>query len=112
MPGKRPLPASATPGRRRSAENNLAGAGQQRGRAAPWGSAAALGEQVLEFGAERRPEVVARQPVGDVGGEEADLRAAVEAAALELEPVERLLLGEPDHGVGELDLAARAARLV
>ena len=68
-------------------------------------------EQLLQRRPECRRDVVARERIGDVGGEEADLRAAVEAAAFELQAVERLLLGEPDHRVGELDLAAGAALL-
>jgi hypothetical protein len=36
-------------------------------------------------------------------------RAAVKAAALELQPVERLQRSEPDHCVGELNLATGAA---
>ena len=56
-------------------------------------------------------DVGARQRVGDVGGEEADLGAAVEALAFEFQAVERLLLGKLDHRVGELDFAAGAALL-
>src|SRR5215468_9253679 len=48
---------------------------------------------------------------GDVGAQEAGLRAAVVALAFELHAVEFLLLCEPDHRVGELDLAAGAALL-
>src|SRR4029079_16280671 len=51
------------------------------------------------------------QAVGDVGAEEAGLGAAIMALALELDAVEFLRLGEADHGVGELDLAAGAALL-
>src|SRR5262249_20926684 len=68
-------------------------------------------QQLLELGVERRRDVLALARVGHVGGEEAALRAAVEGAAFELEPIERLPLGELDHGVGELNLAARAALL-
>src|SRR5215831_12051648 len=68
--------------------------------------------QPLELGAEIRRDVLARQRVGDVGGEEADLRAAVKTLAGELEAEERLRLGQAHHAVGELDLAAGAARLV
>src|SRR5262249_16001717 len=75
--------------------------------AAPAGSA--LAEYVLELGTEARCDVAALERVGDVGGEKADLRSAIEALALELEPEERLHLGEADHRVGELDLAAGAA---
>src|SRR5437588_3958330 len=70
-----------------------------------------LAEQLLDFLAERRRDVLARQRIGDVGGEEADLGAAVEAAAGKLQAIERLLLGELDHGVGDLDFAAGAAAL-
>src|SRR5216684_3707029 len=70
-----------------------------------------LAQQPLELGPHRRRDVVALERVGDVGGEKADLGAAVEAAPLELQSVERLRLGELDHRVGELDLAAGAALL-
>ena len=43
-------------------------------------------EDFLDLGAKARRDVLARQRVGDVGGEEADLRAAVEAAAVEFRP--------------------------
>src|SRR5262245_33912986 len=68
-------------------------------------------QQPLRLLAELGPEVGARKRVGEVGGEEADLGAAVEALAVELQPIERLRFGELDHGVGELDLAAGAAVL-
>ena len=66
----------------------------------------------LELRAELRRDVGARERVGDIGGEEADLGAAVEAAAFELQAVERLRARERDHGVGELDLAAGAGCLL
>src|ERR1700737_4180457 len=68
-----------------------------------------LPQQPLELRAHRRRDVGARERIGDVGGEETSLRAAVEASACELQSVERLRPGELDHGVGELDLAAGAA---
>ena len=71
----------------------------------------AFRQQRLDLGAELRGDVVAGKRVGDIGGEEADLGAAVEGAALELESVERLLAREPDHRVSELDLAAGAPSL-
>src|SRR5689334_5496117 len=71
----------------------------------------ALTQQLLDLGAERRREVGALQRIGDIGGEEADLGAAIEAAALELQAGERLSLGELDHRIGDLDLAAGAAFL-
>src|SRR5260221_4278856 len=71
-----------------------------------------LAEQLLDLGAECRREVGALQRVGDIGGEKADLGAAVETAALELQAVKRLGLGELDHRVGDLDLAAGAALLL
>ena len=45
---------------------------------------------------------------GDVGGEKAELRAAVVGAPVEAHAMERLRPGELDHAVGQLDLAARA----
>src|SRR4051812_26865427 len=68
-----------------------------------------VAEQSFELGSHRRGEIVARQRVCDVGGEKADLRSTVEAAADEFEPVERLRLGELDHRVGQLDFVAGAA---
>src|SRR5215472_12490100 len=69
-------------------------------------------QQRLDLVSQRRSDIVARQRISDVGGEEADLAAAIEAAAFKFEPVERLLQREPDHRVGELDFSARAAALV
>src|SRR5688572_3284932 len=43
-------------------------------------------QQLLEFGAHLRPEVIALQRISNIGGEKSDLRAAIEAAALELHP--------------------------
>src|SRR5215468_348843 len=69
-------------------------------------------EQRLDLGTQRRGDVVALKRVSDIGGEKTDLAAAIEAAAFEFEPVERLLAGEPDHRIGDLDFAAGAAGLV
>src|SRR5262245_8763588 len=68
-------------------------------------------QQTFRFLAKLWPQVGARQRISHVGGEKADLGAAVEALAVELEAVERLPLGELDHRVGELDLAAGASIL-
>src|ERR1700736_3246718 len=56
-------------------------------------------------------QIRARHAEGDVGAQESRLRAAIVAFAFELDTVETLLFGQPDHGVGELDLAAGAALL-
>src|SRR5215470_6856028 len=69
-------------------------------------------QQPLRLLAKLRPQVGARERIGHVGGEEADLGAAVEALAFELDAVERLLARKPAHGVGELDLAAGATLLL
>src|SRR5215468_9410444 len=69
-------------------------------------------QQRLDLSTQRWGDVVALQSVGDVGGKKADLAAAVETAAFEFEPVERLLPGETDHSVRELDLTASATGLV
>src|SRR5438132_1505178 len=71
-----------------------------------------LAQYPLQLRAKLRRNVLAGERIGHIGGEEADLRAAVEALAGELEAAEALRLGEPDHRVGELDLVAGAARLV
>src|SRR4051794_12945523 len=70
-----------------------------------------LRQQALELHAQRGSEVVAGERVGGIGGEEAYLGAAVETLAVEFEAVERLRLGELDHGVRELYLATGAALL-
>src|SRR5690349_4229919 len=75
-------------------------------------SADSTPQQPLDLVAERRRDVGPRHRIRDVGGEEADLGAAVEALAVELHGVERLALGQRDHRVGDLDLAAGAAGLV
>src|SRR5215211_2577792 len=85
-------------------------AGRPTGRSAQ-DPASALGQELLELGAERRCDIGARQRVGDVGGEKADLRAAVEDAAVEAIAEERLGLGQLQHGVGHLNLAAGAGGL-
>src|SRR5262249_26454823 len=69
-------------------------------------------QYLFQLGAKLRRDVLAVERVGDIGGQESDLGAAVEAFSFKLETVELLLLREPDHGVGELDLIARAARLI
>src|ERR1700733_8527428 len=70
-----------------------------------------LADDLFDLGAEAGGDVLARQRVGDVGGEEADLGAAVETAALEFQAVEILRARERDHRVGQLNLAAGAAVL-
>src|SRR5262249_56161789 len=62
--------------------------------------------QALELCPHRRRDVAAFERIGDVGRKKTRLRAAVEAPAFEFEAIERLGLGELDHRVGELDLAA------
>src|SRR5262245_4552602 len=68
-------------------------------------------QQPLRFLAKLGPQVGARERIGHVGGEKADLGPAAEALPLELEAIERLPLGELDHRIGELDLTAGAAIL-
>jgi hypothetical protein len=65
--------------------------------------------QALELCPHRWRNVAAFERIDDVGRKKTHLRAAVEAPAFKFEAVERLGLGELDHRVGELDLAARAA---
>src|SRR5690349_24417034 len=60
-------------------------------------------EAVAQFGT--------RQAKGDVGAQEARLRAAIMALALEFDAVEFLRLRQTDHGVGELDLTAGSTLL-
>src|SRR5687767_10042263 len=91
---ERQLRCQYLPGRRQAAALNLL-----------------LAKQIAELLAKRRRNVLAGQRVGDVGGQETHLRSAIEAAALEFQAVERLLLGKADHGVGDLDFAAGSALL-
>src|SRR5262245_38178548 len=70
-----------------------------------------LAQQLAELLAERRRDILAGKRISNVGRKEADLRSAIEAAPLELQAVERLPLGELDHGVGDLNLSAGAALL-
>src|SRR5579862_7960137 len=74
-------------------------------------TAVELAQDLLDLGAEAGRNVRPRQRIGHIGGEEADLRAAVETAAFEFQAVERLRPRQLDHGVGELDFAAGAALL-
>src|SRR5690349_16456002 len=71
-----------------------------------------LPQQPLRLLAELGTEVCARERIGHVGGQEADLGAAIESLAFELHAIKWLLAREPVHGVGELDLAAGAALLL
>src|SRR5262245_54807742 len=65
-------------------------------------------EEPLRLLAQLRRNVGTGKGIRNVGGEEADLGAAVIAVALEPQAVERLPLGELDHRIGKLDLAAGA----
>ena len=66
----------------------------------------------LEGLTKRRSEIGSGQPIGDIGGEEADLVAAIIGRAREFERPEVLLGEQPDHRIGDLDLAARTRRLL
>src|SRR5215475_4497220 len=65
----------------------------------------------LHLRAQAVAQIGAGHAVGDVGAKEAGFGAAIVALAFELDAVEFLRLRQPDHGVGELDLAAGAALL-
>src|SRR5262249_9152893 len=71
----------------------------------------ALQSQSFQLRAQLVTQPGPRQGIGDVGGEEADLHAGVEDAALEHGAVEFLGPRKGEHGIGELDLAAGAALL-
>ena len=60
-------------------------------------------EQTPQLRPHRRCDVVARERIGHVGREKTDLRAAIEAAALEFKRMERLRVGKLDHRVGDLN---------
>src|SRR5437660_12932921 len=70
-----------------------------------------LGQQPLDLGSETRRDIVASERVCDVCGEKADLRAAIEGAAFELQAIQGLRLRQSDHRVGDLDFAARTLLL-
>src|SRR5205814_3259142 len=63
----------------------------------------------LHFFAQPIAQVLARHAECDVGAQETRLRAAIVPLALELDAIETLAFGEPDHGVGQLDFAAGTA---
>src|SRR5438045_2964358 len=66
-------------------------------------------QQLGELGPERGRQLLARQTVGDIRQQEADLRPAVVDRAVEAYGVERLAARQFDHRVGDLDLVAGAA---
>src|ERR1700745_4014829 len=66
---------------------------------------------LLHLLAQAVAQVGACHGVGDIGAQEAGLGAAIVPLALDLDAIERLRGAQADHGVGELDLAARTAWL-
>src|SRR5271169_4150224 len=64
--------------------------------------------EFADFGAQRGSEIGTVQREGDVGDEEAELRAAIVGTSVETRAVKGLRSREVYHAVGELDLAARA----
>src|SRR6266436_5510314 len=66
---------------------------------------------LLHLRAQIVAQIGARHAEGDIGAEETGLGAAIVPLALEFDAVEALGFGEPDHRIGELDLAAGAALL-
>src|SRR3981081_309226 len=70
-----------------------------------------LPEILLHVRAKAVAQLGGARAEGDVGAREAGLGAAIMALAGEFHAVEILRRRQPDHGVGELDLAARAALL-
>src|ERR1700684_1675117 len=56
-------------------------------------------------------QIRARHAEGDIGAEKAGLGAAIVPLALEFDTEEALRPGQPDHGIGKLDLTAGAALL-
>src|SRR5262245_45864281 len=65
-------------------------------------------DDLLQRLAEGGAEVLAGQAIGDIGGEEADLVAAIIGLAFEFQAEEAVLRHQLDHRVGQLDLAAGA----
>src|SRR5437868_4246564 len=63
----------------------------------------------LHFFAQPVAQVLARHAECDVGAQETRLRAAIVPLALELDAIETLAFGEPDHGVGQLYFTAGTA---
>src|SRR5579871_2495082 len=76
--------------------------------ARPWsrsGSGSSAEAVLAEFFAEPGREVGAIEAECDIGGEEAEFRAAIVGDAVEANAVERLLGAQSDHAVGQLDFA-------
>src|ERR1700733_2034889 len=63
-------------------------------------------ERVLQEFSHIAGEIGASQRVGDIRGEEADFRTAVEAFAFELKTIKWLRSFQRDHGIGQLNFAA------
>src|SRR6516225_5468236 len=91
--------AAPLPGRRKPTSDSSFRANEPEGSAGDL-RAVELVEDLFDLDPEARRDILARERVGDVGGEEADFRAAIEAPAFELQAVEALRAGERDHGVG------------
>src|SRR5262252_8576297 len=66
---------------------------------------------LLHLGAQAVAQLGTRHAVGNIGAQESRLRAAIMPLAGEIDAVEFLRFRQPDHGVGELDLAAGTALL-
>src|SRR5262245_31414576 len=74
-------------------------------------SLSSLLQILLHLPAQAVAQVVARHAIGDVGAQEARLRAAIVPLAFEFHAVKALRPGKRLHRIGELDLVARAALL-
>src|SRR5687768_17766238 len=68
-------------------------------------------DDALELALEGERKIVAIEAIGDIGGEEADLVAAIIGPAGEFEAGEFLPRQQADHRIGDLDLAARTRLL-
>src|SRR5947209_19009399 len=65
-----------------------------------------LGQQLLQFRTKGWRDVVAGECESDIGGQKTEAGAAIIGDAVEAHAMETLFLGERQHGVGQLDLAA------
>src|SRR5947209_2824021 len=67
-----------------------------------------LGQQLLQFRTKGWRDVVAGECESDIGGQKTEAGAAIIGDAVEAHAMETLFLGERQHGVGQLYLAAGA----
>src|SRR5579871_4355644 len=70
-----------------------------------------LTKELPDFFAKGCADILTGQCISDVCREEADLGAAIESPAFEFQSVEWHVLGQADHGVGQLNFSTGPAFL-